>query len=467
MRISRDSFLNHKGALVAILAISPYFIGIAMQIFFANKLSVEQVGIFAAMWIFMTMVLVFTNWNGDKYIISKKNIDNKSIDETFTFELIFSILLYLVLLFFFRDSIDNFLRIETSNLFWLGIFFISIYYPLVRTKALLEKKLHYISAYSPAFLANIFASIIGIIFFVKGYGLWSMVIWKISVYVIEFLILYFIVVHKPKVNLNFKKTKNIIGYCWPIFFGGCISFMGTNIDKFLITILLDERELGIYWLAFSLSHMLIILRELISKLLLPILAIQDSDKSKISIFEKLNAYIQLFGVLSSILVTFWIDEVFYFILGEKWMDAVPIFIVLYYAAVFKLIAGASASLLFSVARTRIAFDISIISLFIFAPLMYIGIHFGGLFGASVSVLVSTILINIIAFETAVKGFASKGYLSYYAYVLINIFFLYLLVFAFNLEILTVTSKLTYSALAIIFAFIMLPLNNVYKKIIST
>mgnify|MGYP003340473698 CR=1 FL=1 len=135
--------------------------------------------------------------------------------------------------------------------------------------------------------------------------------------------------------------------------------MGTNIDKFLITILLDERELGIYWLAFSLSHMLIILRELISKLLLPILAIQDSDKSKISIFEKLNAYIQLFGVLSSILVTFWIDEVFYFILGEKWMDAVPIFIVLYYAAVFKLIAGASASLLFSVARTRIAFDISI------------------------------------------------------------------------------------------------------------
>ena len=110
--------------------------------------------------------------------------------------------------------------------------------------------------------------------------------------------------------------KEIIYYCSPIFFGGCISVIAINIDKFLIIALLDERELGIYWLAFSLSHILVILRELISRLLLPILSKQDNDKSKILIFEKLNAYLQVFGALSCIAITFWSDIVLNLILGE-------------------------------------------------------------------------------------------------------------------------------------------------------
>ena len=109
-----------NGTIVGLLAFSPYVLAIGGQIFFAKYLSVEEVGIFALINVFIGMILAFTNWNGDKYIISNKDIPNSQIDQVFTFEFLYGIIIYLITIIFLKDYINNYLSIENSNTFWIN-----------------------------------------------------------------------------------------------------------------------------------------------------------------------------------------------------------------------------------------------------------------------------------------------------------------------------------------------------------
>jgi teichuronic acid exporter len=216
-------------------------------------------------------------------------------------------------------------------------------------------------------------------------------------------------------------------------------------------------------LAFSLSHIPLILRELIARLLLPILSKQDFNEGKIQIFGRLNGILQIFSVVSAILVTYWSDILFQFVFGEKWSDAVPIFIVLYYAALFKLVGGSSATLLFSAMRTRVAFDVSVLNLVVSAPILFLTIKFSGLSGAAAGVLVSIVVVTIIMYETSIKNFCNLGFLYYLSYLSVNITSLYI-IFTFwidNSDGVMVRVLATLVSLA--FAVITLPINSVLKR----
>ena len=158
----------------------------------------------------------------------------------------------------------------------------------------MEKRLSYFKAYTPLFFANILAILIGFFCLYLGFGFWSMVIWKISVHILDIVILWCIAFYMPKLSFSFPNLSNLFRYSLPIYSGVVISFVGNNIDKIVISALLGAREMGFYWLAFSLGHMPIIFRELIARLTLPILAMQDSIPAKIKVFDKINGIYNYF-----------------------------------------------------------------------------------------------------------------------------------------------------------------------------
>ena len=69
-----------------------------MQITFARYLSIEHVSIYAAINIFLLIILGISNTLADKYIIVTKEITDESIDNAF--ELLFSIFILLLFIFF-------------------------------------------------------------------------------------------------------------------------------------------------------------------------------------------------------------------------------------------------------------------------------------------------------------------------------------------------------------------------------
>ena len=185
-----------KGFGFGAIALAPYPIALIMQAYFARKLPVEDIGIFATINIFLAFILVITNWSGDKYIISESNLKKEQANEVFTYEFCFSLIIYTIFILFFKDIVAEILQLPQSYILWtsFGLFF--CYNALSRPKALLEKKLMYPEAHLPLLFANIFAGAIGIICFLNGYGVWSMLIWKFSIYF--FRIISFIICISPK-----------------------------------------------------------------------------------------------------------------------------------------------------------------------------------------------------------------------------------------------------------------------------
>jgi O-antigen/teichoic acid export membrane protein len=455
-----------NGTAVGFLALSPYVLAMGGQVLFAKYLSVEEVGIFALINVFIGMILVFTNWNGDKYIISHRDIPNNQIDEIFTFEFVYSAILYFITIIFLKDYINDYLGIENSTTFWIALALIFCYYPLLRSRAILEKRLSYLAAYSPAFFANILAIVIGILCLIQGFGFWSMVIWKISIHVLDIIILLCIASYVPKFRLAFSHVSGLVRYSLPIYSGAVISFIGNNVDKVVISALLGVKELGFYWLAFSLSHIPIIFRELIARLILPILAMQNSSSAKVKVYDKLNGFLQLLSVISAVFVVYWSDILIDYVLGEKWSEITPVFIILYFAALVKLVGGSCASLLFSGMKTRWLFDISWMNLVFLSPIMFLAIKLGGLNGAAAAVLFVSLVINIFVYETSVKQICNSGYWYYLGYLTINIAALLLVVILFEDDLARIEFKLLGTAASLGLAFISLPLNDILKRAFS-
>ena len=452
-----------NGAIITLLALSPYVLSMGGQVFFANYLSVNEVGIFALIQVFIGMILAFTNWNCDKFLISKRNITNNQIDEIFTFEFLYGLFLYIVTIIFLKDYVNAYLDIDNSNTFWIALALIYLYWPLSRTRAILEKRLSYSKAYSPAFIANVLAIVIGIFCLFQGLGFWSMVIWKISIHAFEVILLLCVATYVPKFRLDFSQLSTMLRFSLPIYSGSVISFIGNNLDKLVISALLGARELGLYWLSFSLSHIPVIFREVIARFILPILSLQKSNSEKVKIFDKLNGILQLLSVISAIFILYWSDILIDFVLGEKWSEITPIFTILYFAALFKFVGGSCASLLFSGMKTRVAFDIAWMNLIFLSPMMFVAIKFGGLTGAALAVFAITLVINIFVYETDVRKFCNSGYLYYLGYLTINIGVMLLVLILFEDSFTRIDFKLLGTLASLGIAFISLPINKTLKR----
>lgn len=458
-----SKFSKSKNLAIGVVAIAPYPLAMLAQLFFANQLAVEEVGLFAAFSLLLSFIFAATNWGGDKYLISKKDISVNEIDSVFSLEIIAAFSLYLISIIFFYNNVNNFLGLENPLSLWIAIGFCFCYHPLVRCKALLEKNTSYLAAYIPTLIANILGLSLGLTCLLYGMGFWSMVIWKISTYVIEVIILFLTAPLIPRIKFKFSNKLSIFTFCAPIFGGGLIGFIGTNVDYYLVTTFMSKKELGLYWLAFSLSSILIVVRDVISRLILPVLSKQETNEQKIKIFDRLNGAIQLFGVFSAILVTFWSKYFFTYILGQKWEASATIFVILYYAAVFKFVGGTSVMLLFSVMKTRLALNTSLITVFLLTPVTYFAIKYGGINAVAKGVLVTTVVLWLIVFETSVRKLCGKGFCYYLSYLSVNIAILYFLSF---LEI-NKSGGFMFSVvgtlLCVLFAVATFPINNVIKR----
>jgi O-antigen/teichoic acid export membrane protein len=410
----------NKILIISTIALAPYTLVFAMQIIFARYLTVAEIGQFALVNFLLMLFMTSTNWGVDRYIISNKKITKDTINEIFTQELIFSLIIYLVCITLFRDNINNYAKLDDSSVFWALLLCIFVYNPLSRTKAVLEKKMLFLPAYLPGLTAHFFGCSVGFMFLNMGYGIWSMVAWKMTVLIIEYVILLLFASDRPKFNFQFENFNTHIVFCFPLFLGGLISFFSVTADIWIVNNLLGSFELGLYWLAFSASHLVLSVRTLINRMLLPLLSQTVSPEEKIELFSRLNGFLQVAVVGVAVLVSYWGGDAFVLVFGEKWSEAGQLFLVLFYAVAFKVVSGTANSLLHAFMKTGIDLNVALINGLILIPLLVVFTYFGGVLGASIAVLVSTIVMTVYVYEVYVRKVCNLGFLYFFSYLSINL-----------------------------------------------
>ncbi len=393
-----DSLLSttlRGGLLVFGFVVAQYFFGFLIQIILARILEPEHFGTLA----FSMMVAMFfqriCNTNGDKYIIKEKNDIYKKLDSVFTIE--FSITLFfigfvLLLAPFLMNLLD-----KPDQTIYVQVLTVSfLYSPFSKPISLFEKDLSFFKARYPKLVSQIAGGAIGIIMAINDFGVWSLITWKVSTFLLENVITWSIIEYRPRFRIDYALIKEITFYSWPLMASGILVFFYNHIDYYYVGRLLGEEQLGFYWLAFQSSHYFLSIKSSIISVVFPSFAkIDNTHKVKLG-FEVLTKTTMYIYMLPTIVVLALGKDLIILIFGSKWAPATTAFQIFMLVTMLRAVTSFWDPVFLLFGKTKVLFTLTIFNSLIISILGYIFTINFGILGMSSTVLLTMLLIMPIA-----------------------------------------------------------------------
>lgn len=391
---------------VGLITISQYSVAFITQIILARILSPSEFGLLAISMLFGFFINNLANLHVDKFLIREKFIDESKLNSGFTLELLIAFILYLLLLVNGQWVLK---LLGKSEIFeFVIVLGLSVFYiPFSRVKAIHERKLNFILPNLPGLISQIVSGLLSIILALKGYGIWSLIFWKINILFLEIIILIFFSKVKLRIKVNKLTYRSIIRYGFPLVISTLLAYLVSNIDYYIVERLISITELGYYWLAYQTTNYLLNLRIAISKVSLPLISIVDKESNKYSLFEAITNTTALIYTIPAIVIVVFGKEIITIVFGQNWLGSIVPFKIFSVIILVKSINDNSKSLFHAENRNDFDLKLSALNLIILIPALYTGTILYGIIGASLSILFSSILVSIYAYGYCVKKITDK------------------------------------------------------------
>ncbi|MCK4577731.1 MAG: oligosaccharide flippase family protein [Candidatus Marinimicrobia bacterium] len=373
-------------------------IGFTTQVVLARLLAPEYFGALA----FSVMVAFFfstlANIQGDKYLIREAGDIQEKFNNVFTIEVILATT-FSILVIGLAPALMRLLGSEHLTSYVQVLTIAYFYNPFSRVRSLFEKELSFFRARMPMVIAQAVAAGIGILLAYLGFGIWGLVAWRLVTLFTEALVLWWIAPLRPHLALNRDILRDIFRFCWPLMGSAVLIYFYWNIDYYIVARLLDETQLGYYWLAFQMTHYLTRFRHVINTVLFPTFSRIGDDEIIKKIFAALSDITFILFLIPIVILFFYGETVIVFIFGDKWGPATPVFQIFTVVTAFRMIFGYWDPVVLYYGKTKIPFYMTIygaISLTIFVSILTprYGIT-GAAAGVLGSISLGTILYGII------------------------------------------------------------------------
>ena len=90
-------------------------------------------------------------------------------------------------------------------------------------------------------ISNLIGGIVGVLMAYNNYGIWGLVVWKLSASFIETIFIWFLSPIKPKLEIDYSLLKDSLSFGYPLLVSGVLVFMSGNVDYYLVDLLLTEQ----------------------------------------------------------------------------------------------------------------------------------------------------------------------------------------------------------------------------------
>lgn len=236
-----------------------------------------------------------------------------------------------------------------------------------------------------------------------AFGLFGAIISQ-YIYNIIIIILGFFLVNKYLKKISFKKNiserekKDFLGLSIASQINNTISQLLIIIDTFLVGLLIASPEaVASYKISSAIPHALAFLPTCVVIYILPYFI--KNNKNKEWIQQKFKLLIKygclLYGTISIILIVF-SKLIFYILYGNKYYDAIPIYIVLVIAFFFSsTIKIPCSNIAYSLRKVKINIYINIICIVVNLISNYFFITYFGSLGAAITTMIISITSSII------------------------------------------------------------------------
>lgn len=344
----------------------------------ARLLTPEDYGQVALITVFVTILNTFATSGIGTALIQKKNADDKDYSTVFYFNIIFSIILYLVL-FSCAPIIADFYN-DLTLIPIIRVLGISIIISSINNvqQSYVSKTMQFRRFFYSTLIGTVVSGIVGVIMAYQNWGTWAIVAQQLSNQFVNTSVLWFTVRWRPKKLFSFYRLKVLYSFGWKLLVSGLFDTVYTNIYSLVIGKFYDANTLGLYNKGVQFPNLIINnINGPIQSVLLPAMSYEQDNKERIKDMVRrsitTSTYL-IFPIMAGMAAV--AKPMVTILLTEKWVACVPFIQISCITMAFYPIHTANLQAINAMGRSDIFLKLEIIKKIIGISLLVIGIPFG-------------------------------------------------------------------------------------------
>jgi len=351
---------------------------LVIVIILARELSPEDFGLINMAMIVIGFGNLFSDLGFGNAVVQAKELTNEKLSTIFWFNVVVSsviaVLVYFgssyISSFFENDRLESVLQIMSVAFFLIALSTVQM--AIVRRA--LNFKVLFIYRASAIFISGAVAIFLA----VAGYGVLSLVAQVLLNWTILALFFWVKSTWKPEFVFNKSDLTETLKFGLPLFGTNVLNYWMRNLDNLLIGKFLGSAPLGVY----GQSYRLVIgptrkISLVINNVLFPTLSkVQDDLEYLKKIFLKAQGFM-ITVVAPLLMIVFGFAESFVrVLLGEKWLEAVPVVEALAIVGAVQVIGAVNTNVYMATGRTGYQFKVGIFPRVLTIAALIVGVSYG-------------------------------------------------------------------------------------------
>lgn len=353
-------------------------VSLIISIILARLLSPRDYGAISMVMIFITIANVFVDSGFANALVQKKDADSIDFSTVFYFNMVFSIVLYLIIFlgapfiakFYNMQELSSVLRVLGIQILISGFKSAQISY--------VQKNMLFKRFFWSTLGGTICSGAIGVFLAYHGCGIWALVAQYLSNSAVDTIVLWFTVNWRPTWQFSFGRLKSLFGYGWKLLIWSLMSTFYENLRSLIIGKKYSSEDLAFYTKGKQWPNLIITnVNTSISSVLFPALSQYQDDKIKLKEMTRksisISSYIiapMLMGMagLSTPIITL--------LLTDKWLEAVPYMWICSFYLMFMPMQTANLEAIKAMGRSDLILKMDFIKKIMQIGCLLISMHFG-------------------------------------------------------------------------------------------
>ena len=382
-------------------------VGFGSQIVLARLLDPAVFGVFAFAWMVVSFLGTLTTIQSSKYLIQVEDEElDRVVSTTFSMEILLALAVLgisLLLLPGFYGTIGRSDEVALVLVLALTL----IHHPIVQLRGLLERNLDFVRASIPDLVGIVANAVTAIAFAVGGFGAWSLVAGRLAQAFMASGVLLPLIPIRPSPAVDREVLGRVWSFSWPIAASAVLVYFYWNVDYYLVGTYLDPATLGLYWLAFQMTHHMLPVKDAVTRVLYPALCRMESGRQAQYAVRWLTTYTWILFSVPLFLLMTWGEPLIVLVFGSEWAEATPLFQVFAVVTLLRATVSYWDPVLTQLGHTRLLFSAASGNAIIVGGLGFALLKSG--FGAITMALVVLTGVLLVAFFLGYQVFRLTGF----------------------------------------------------------
>jgi PST family polysaccharide transporter len=370
----------------------------------ARILLPQDFGLIGMVTVLTSFIVMFKDMGLATATIQRDKIDNDQISTLFWLNVCISTFLMLltciaapVIAWFYNESVLlNITIILSISLLISGLG--------IQHIALLRRQLQFHAIAGIEIFATLLGAIIAILAALSGAKYWALVLQDIVLAAIITSGAWLVCKWRPKRIYNMSSVREMVAFGINLSGFNILNYIIRNFDKILIGKYIGAYALGLYIKSYQL--LLFPIQQFItpiSNVVLPALSrLQERPEEYRRYYTRILNILAFVCVPLTVLLAVLSDEIILIVLGEKWIEASPIFKVLAFAGISQPLTGSAGWLFVSMGKTNKMVRWAAYSAPFYAASFILGLKWGAL-GVAIGYIISDYIMRLGYLHMAFKN----------------------------------------------------------------